>query len=460
MHKSIMMLARRGVSGALPKSLAKQSRGFRGTPHMSPKVVSAAEAMNAAIHSNMRVFVHGAAAAPTHLLQAMVDERSGKVENVEFVGLHCGGSAPHINAKHAKSFRVNAMFLGSNERKLSDVGLADYVPVFLSEIPLLFRRGILPIDVALLNVSPPDKHGFCSLGVSAEASIAATETAKVVVAQINKHMPRTHGDGNIHISNFDFVVEHDDPLPIHPKLDLTDAEKAIGRNVAQLIPDRACLQMGVGAIPDAVLAQLGNHKDLGVHTEMFSDGLVELYEKGAITNRYKKIHSGEVVCTFSMGTKRVYDFCDDNPFVQFRDVTFTNDTHIIRQLTNMIAINSAIEIDLTGQVCADSIGTRQFSGVGGQMDFIRGSALSEGGKPIIAVNSVTTKGESKIVPTLKPGAGVATTRAHVHYIATEWGVAYLYGKNLRQRAKALVEIAHPDHRAALHAEAVKRFGQL
>lgn len=427
---------------------------------MSPKIVSASDAVNATIHSNMRIFMHGASAAPNHLLQAMVDERSGKVENVEIVGLHCDGPAPHLNPKHSKSFRVNGMFLGANERRASDAGLADYIPVFLSEIPLLFRRGILPIDVALLTVSPPDKHGFCSLGVSAEASVAATETAKVIIAQVNKHMPRTHGDGNIHISNFDFIVEHDEPLPEHPQLELTEDEKSIGYHVAHLIPDRACLQMGVGSIPDAVLAQLSNHKDLGIHTEMFSDGLVDLYHKGAITNRYKKIHSGEVVCTFSMGTKKVFDFADDNPFVQFRDVTFTNDTHIIRQMTNMIAINSAIEIDLTGQVCADSIGTRQYSGVGGQMDFIRGSALSEGGKPIIAIPSVTAKGDSKIVPTLKPGAGVVTTRAHVHYIATEWGVADLYGKNLRQRAKALINIAHPNHRDALFIEAKKRFGEL
>jgi len=330
--------------------------------------------------------------------------------------------------------------------------------VFLSEVPALFRRRILPLDIALVQVSPPDKHGFCSLGASVDCSRAAVQTATKVVAQVNPKMPRTHGDGLVHVSRFHAMVECDEPLyEAHPHA-LEETELAIGRHVAGLVEDGATLQMGIGAIPDAVLAALTNHRRLGIHTEMFSDGLVPLVERGIVTNEEKRVHPGKVVSGFVMGTRRVYDFIDDNPQVALLDISYVNDTSVIRKNPRVTAINSAIEVDLTGQVCADSIGTRQFSGVGGQMDFIRGASLSEGGKPIIALPSVTSKGESRIVPLLKPGAGVVTTRAHAHWIVTEHGVADLYGKNMRQRAQALIGIAAPQHREGLERAMHERFG--
>jgi 4-hydroxybutyrate CoA-transferase len=339
-------------------------------------------------------------------------------------------------------------------------GRADFVPVFLSEVPGLFRDGVLPLDVALVQVSPPDRHGFCSLGVSVDASRAAVECARRVIALVNPRMPRSHGDGLVHLSRFAAVCETDEPLPEAQRPKLTDVERAIGRHVSALIEDGSTLQMGIGAVPDAVLTSLREHRRLGVHTEMFSDGLVELVERGVVTGEEKRIHPGKVVATFAMGTRKTYDFLDDNPQVVMLDVAYTNDTAVIRRNPRMVAINSAIEVDLTGQVCADSIGTRMYSGVGGQMDFVRGASLSVGGKPIIALPSTTSNGETRFVPFLKQGAGVVTTRAHVHYIVTEYGVADLKGKSLVGRARALIGIAHPDHREALERASFDRFGRL
>jgi len=408
------------------------------------------------IKSGDRVFIHSVAAAPQQLIYAMTN-RAPELKDVEIVHIHTEGDAPYVAPEYAGSFCTNCMFVGSNVRDAISTGRADYIPVFLSEVPVLFRQKILPIDVAMIQVSPPDKHGYCSLGVSVDVSRAAVQMAKKVVAQINPNMPRTHGDGLIHVSNIDAMVEVDDPLPEVVPRPLSDIERAIGKNIAGLVDDGATLQMGIGAIPDAVLASLTNHKNIGIHTEMFSDGLIDLVERGIVNGKNKKKHPGKIVGSFVMGTKKLYDFIDDNPLIQMLDVAYTNDTAVIRRNPKVTAINSAIEVDLTGQICADSIGTKLYSGVGGQMDFMRGASLSEGGKPIIALPSVTGKGTSRIVPYLKVGAGVVTTRAHVHYVVTEYGVANLYGKNLRQRAKALIEIAHPKHREWLEKEAFERF---
>jgi len=419
------------------------------------RLISAAEAV-ATIASGQRVFVHSAAATPQVLLAALV-ERAGELRNVEIVQLHTEGPAPYAAPELAASFRVNALFLGSNLRDAVARGDADYVPVFLSEVPGLFRRGILPLDVALVHVSPPDRHGFCSLGVSVDAARAAVQCARHVIAQVNPRMPRTHGDGLIHASRFHAAVAVDAALPERQPAPLTTEEQAIGRHCAGLIEDGATLQMGIGAIPDAVLAALGSHRDLGVHTEMFSDGVIDLVTRGVVNGSKKRVHPGKLVSGFLLGSRRLYDFVDDNPQVAMLDIAYVNDTDVIRRNPRVTAINSAIEVDLTGQVCADSIGTRLYSGVGGQMDFIRGASLSEGGKPIIALPSRTSRGESRIVPFLKQGAGVVTTRAHVHWIVTEHGVADLYGKNLRQRARALTAIAHPDCREELERAARQRF---
>jgi acyl-CoA hydrolase len=421
-----------------------------------PKPSDAAVEAVSGIRSGDRVFVHGMAAFPQRLVDAMVS-RSDALENVEIVHLHTEGKPTYCGESVRKSFFVNNLFIGGNLRASVDQGFADYIPVFLSEIPALFRNRVLPIDVVLAHVSPPDKHGFCSLGVSVDATLAAVQSAGTVIAQINPNMPRTHGDGNIHVSRFSRTIEVDDPLPVQEMAAPSETELKIGKRVAELIEDGATLQMGIGAIPNAVLASLTGHRRLGVHTEMFSDGVVDLVEKGVITNENKAINPGRIVSGFVSGSKRLYDFVDDNPNVFLLDIGFVNDTAVIRKQPKMTAINSAIEIDLTGQVCADSIGTRTFSGVGGQMDFVRGASLSVGGKPIFAMTSVTNKGLSRIVSILKPGAGVVTTRAHVHYVVTEFGVADLYGKNLRQRATALISIAHPDHREELERAAFERF---
>jgi 4-hydroxybutyrate CoA-transferase len=422
------------------------------------KIVDAADAV-AAIHSGDRVFVHTAVAAPQRLVMAMT-ERAAELRDVEVVHLHTEGPAPYVLPEYAASFRANAFFVGANLRDAIASGEADYIPIFLSEVPALFRRGILPLDVAMIQLSPPDSHGFCTLGVSVDASRAAVQKARTVIAEVNPRMPRTHGDSFVHVDDIDFGVEVDYPLHEHPRPVLSGAERAIGRNVAGLVENGATLQMGIGAIPDAVLAALTDHRDLGVHTEMFSDGVIDLVVRGVITGANKRVHPGKLVSSFLMGTRRLYDFVDDNPQVAMLVADYVNDSAVIRRNPKVTAINSALEVDLTGQVVADSIGVRQYSGVGGQMDFIRGASLSEGGRPIIALPSTTGRGESRIVPLLKPGAGVVTTRAHVHYIVTEYGIAYLYGKNLRQRARALIRVAHPDCREELERAAYERFRTL
>lgn len=424
---------------------------------MNREKLTSAESAVQHIESGDRVFVHSVAAAPHLLLHAMTD-RADELKDVEVIQLHTEGDAPYADPKYEDSFHVNALFVGSNVRKAVNEGRGDYLPIFLSEVPQLFRNNILSLDVALVQVSPPDKHGFCSLGVSVDASRAAVQKADKVIAQLNPQMPRTHGDGMVHVSRFDAMVEHDTPLPEFKLDEPGDIEKKIGKYCAELIEDGATLQMGIGAIPDAVLKSLTNHKNLGIHTEMFSDGIMDLVRQGVINGKYKKKHPEKVVSSFLMGSQELYDFVDDNPQIAMLDVAYVNDTAVIRKNPKVTAINSAIEVDVTGQVCADSIGTYHYSGVGGQMDFIRGASLSEGGKPIIALPSVTSRGETRIVPFLKQGAGVVTTRAHVHYVVTEYGIANLYGKTLRQRARALIDIAHPDHRDDIEKQARERFG--
>jgi 4-hydroxybutyrate CoA-transferase len=415
--------------------------------------ISADDALRAVV-SDSRVFIHTAAATPTRLVAALA-ERSKSLSNISLIHLHTEGIAPQIAVA---SCRDNSLFIGGNVRKAVQEGRADYTPVFLSETPLLFRRGILKLDVALIQVSPPDAHGFCSLGVSVDMSHAAVECATTVIAQVNPNMPRTHGDGVIHVSRIHAFVESNDPLPEIKPEPLDAVSLAIGKHVASIIENGATLQMGIGTIPNAVLACLDGHQRLGIHTEMFSDGVIELVEKGVITGEDKRIHPRKLVATFAMGTKKLYDFLHDNPQVAMLDVQYVNDTAVIRRNPRVTAINSAIEIDMTGQVCADSIGPKMFSGVGGQMDFVRGASLSEGGKPIFALPSVTGKGESRLVPYLKQGAGVVTTRAHVHYIVTEYGVVNLYGKSLRERAALMASIAHPNHREMILKEAHTLYG--
>ncbi len=422
------------------------------------RFLSADEAVQS-IQSRQSVFVHAGAATPMVLLHALA-RRAPDLRDVQLVHLHTEGDAPCAAPELAASFHTNALFLGANMRDAVARGDADYVPAFLSEMPALFRQRVLPLDAALVHVSPPDKHGYCSLGVSVDIARAAIDSADVVIAQVNPRMPRSHGDGLVHHSRFTAAVAVDEELPAPQPAPLGDIERAIGRHCAALIDNGATLQMGIGAIPDAVLAALDNHTDLGVHTEMFADGVLRLVEKGVITGRMKAVHPGKLVAGFVVGTRRVYDFLDDNPQVAMLDIGYVNDPNVIRRNPKVTAINSAIEIDLTGQVCADSIGTRMWSGVGGQMDFLRGAALSPGGKPIIAMRSVTTRGATRIVPMLKPGAGVVTTRAHVHWVVTEHGAVDLRGKNLRQRGKALISIAHPDHREALERAAMERFHRL
>ncbi|SHE57584.1 Acyl-CoA hydrolase [Fodinibius roseus] len=410
------------------------------------------------INSGDRVFVHSVAAAPQTLVNAMT-ERAPELEDIEVIHLHTEGDAPYVRPEYSDTFSTNALFVGANVRKAVNEGSADYLPIFLSEVPGLFRRDILPIDMALVQVSPPDRHGYCSLGVSVDASRAALQCARKAIALVNPNMPRTHGDGIFHASRFNALVKTDEPLHELTIPVPNEVEQQIGNNCAELVEDGATLQMGIGAIPNAVLKSLENHRDLGIHTEMFSDGVIDLVEKGVINGKKKAKHPEKIVASFVMGSRRLYDFVDDNPMLAMLDVAYVNDTAVIRENPKVTAINSAVEVDITGQVCADSIGTYHYSGVGGQMDFIRGASLSEGGKPIIALPSTTSRGESKIVSQLKPGAGVVTTRAHVHFVVTEYGIANLYGKNLHQRAQALIRIAHPDHREELSKAARERFNQ-
>ncbi|MBC7775788.1 MAG: acetyl-CoA hydrolase/transferase family protein [Phycisphaerae bacterium] len=418
--------------------------------------VSAEQALQI-IQSGQRVFVHGSASTPVFMLQQLA-KQAPRLRDVELISISLYGDVTVDKPEYSPSFRFNSLFVSGSIRKAVNEGYADYVPVFLSEIPELFKRGILPLDVAIVQVSEPDTHGYCSLGTSVDIARSAVNNARHIIAQVNPQVPRTHGDGMVHISSFHAMVRHESPLQEMPYADeLSAAELQIGKRVAELTEDRSTLQMGIGSIPDAVLRCLHQHKDLGVHTEMFSDGLVDLLEKGVVNNRFKKIHPGKTVTAFALGTRRLYDFVDDNPAIAFLDIDYVNDASVIRRNNRVVAINSAIELDITGQVCADSIGTQHYSGVGGQMDFMRGAALSEGGKPILALTARTARGIPRIVPMLKPGAGVVTTRAHVHYVVTEYGTAFLFGKNLRERAKALIAIAHPADREALERACFERF---
>jgi acyl-CoA hydrolase len=411
------------------------------------KLCTADQAVNH-VNSSQRVFLHGGAATPNVLVDALI-EASPRLRDVELIHLHTSGPARYADPKYARSFRVANLFVGHNMRKQLDAERVEYLPCFLSEIPQLFRSGRRAIDVALVQVSPPDRHGYCSLGVSVDVARAAVDSANTVIAQVNRRMPRVHGDGFIHIDELDWLVEHDEPLPEAPPSPPSDEETAIGHHAASLIEDGATLQMGIGAVPDAVLAALTHHRHLGVHTEMWSDGLLQLLECGAVDNSRKVVHPGRTVSGFIVGTQKVYDYIDDNPKVAQYDIGYVNRVSVINRNPKVTAINSAVEIDLTGQVCADSIGHRIISGVGGQMDFIRGAMTSEGGKPIIALTSRTSKGVPRIVPALRPGAGVVTTRAHVQYVVTENGAVDLYGKTLSERAQLMISVANPDDQEEL-----------
>ncbi|MES2377842.1 MAG: acetyl-CoA hydrolase/transferase C-terminal domain-containing protein [Bacteroidota bacterium] len=417
---------------------------------------SAEEAVKHIFPGN-RVFIHGGAATPSCLVQAM-QQRCHELYNVELVSITTLGDVNFDKAEYRRSFFFNSLFVSAATRAVANSEDGDYVPIFLSQIPQLFRKNILTIDVALIHVSPPDAHGFCSLGTSVDVARSAVEMAKYVIAQVNPLMPRTHGDGYIHIKKLDAMVWHKAELPeVDYSAEVSEAVKKIGFNVASLVEDGSTLQLGIGSIPDQVLKNLTTHKNLGLHTEMLSDGVIPLIKRGIINNSQKKLNTGRSVTSFITGTRRLYDFVNDNPEVRVMDISYVNDTSIIRQNPKVAAINSAIEIDLTGQICSDSIGTFQYSGIGGQMDFIHGSSLSEGGKPIIALPSQTNKGISRIVPFLKEGAGVVTTRGHVHWVVTEYGIVNLFGKSLKQRAQALIEIAHPDHRQILEEAFYSRF---
>jgi acyl-CoA hydrolase len=421
-----------------------------GTTHTPLVATSPDEAMSI-VTSGMRLFVHGAAATPTPLLEALV--RNPRLQDIELYHLHTQGPAPFVEPAHRDRFLSVSLFTGAPVRRAIEDGAADFIPVFLSDVPSLFLTGRIPLDVALLQLSPPDAHGYCSLGTSVDAALAASLSARHIVAEINERMPRTLGNTLVPFSRIDTCYYTDRPLHAHIAAEPTDVEDAIGAQVAALVEDGATLQMGIGAIPDAALRRLGDKHDLGIHTEMFSDGILDLVEGGVITNRRKKVHPGRIVTSFVVGSDRLYRFVDDNALVEFHPCDRTNDTALIRKNDKVVAINSALEIDLSGQVVADSIGFRIYSGIGGQMDFIRGAALSNGGKPIIALPSTAAAGcASRIVSAIKPGAGVVTTRGHVHWVVTEHGAVNLFGCTLRQRADALVGIAHPDYRAELRRE--------
>jgi 4-hydroxybutyrate CoA-transferase len=418
------------------------------------RIVSADEAVSE-IKSGQQVYMHGAAATPTVLLDALV-RRAPELRDVKIVHMHAEGPHPHLEPSMQGHFVHKALFIGPNARKAINEGRAEFIPVFLSDIPRLIDQKYLPLDAVLCNVSPPDEHGFCSLGTSVDAMLSAVRMATSVIVQFNKSMPRTLGDSFIHISKIDCAVEVDQPPYDHSAGAAGEIEQKIGGFVADLVQDEATLQMGIGDIPSAVGQQLYHKKNLGVHTEMFTDILVDLVERGVVTCEAKEVNCGKIVTSFMMGTQRLYKFVDNNPMVEMRPVDYTNDTALIRRFKRMTAINSAIEVDITGQVCADSIGSRMYSGVGGQMDFVRGAALAEEGQAIIALPSTAAGGKfSRIAMSLKEGAGVTTTRSHVQTIVTEYGVAQLFGQSLRERAKRLIAIAHPDFRDELTAYAKK-----
>jgi len=420
--------------------------------------ISAKEAVKV-IKSGDRVHLSSVAVTPHSLIQPMVERgRNGELFDVKIQHIHIEDKIEFADPEFEGVFVSEQFFVGGNLRKQTQNGYADYIPVFLSETQKLIREGYLKVNVVLIMCSKPDKHGFVSLGTSVDATRAAVENADIVIAAVNPNVPRAWGDAIISCNMIDYFVEDNSPLYTHPAAPLTETDIAIGKNVAELIEDGACLQMGIGGIPNAVLAQLGNHKDLGVHTEMFAEGILPLVEKGVVNGSKKQIDKGKMVASFLMGTQELYDFVDDNPMVAMMDVCHTNSVNIIRQNHKVTAINSALAIDITGQVCADSIGIKHYSGVGGQIDFIRGAGYSLGGKPIIAMPSVTGKGVSKISPTLLEGSGVVTTRSNMHWFVTEYGAVNLYGRTLQDRAKLIISIAHPDHRESLDKAAFDRFG--
>ncbi len=410
------------------------------------------------LHSGMHVFVHGAAATPTTLLDAMVNRVD--LERVRLFHMHLDGAIPFATPAVSPRFRSTSLFTGPALREPIADGRADFIPVFLSDIPRLFHTGRIRLDAALVQLSPPDRHGFCSLGTSVDSARAAVDTAPMIIAEINDQMPRTHGNTAIPFERVTAFVHTNRSLPEHAPTVETDTDARIGEIVADLVEDQSCLQLGIGSIPDAVARRLNNKHDLGIHTEMFSDGVMHLIEAGVVTNRFKSIHPGRTVTSFISGTRQLYDFVDDNPLIEFHPCDRTNDTSLLRKIERVVAINSALQIDLSGQVCADSLGHRIYSGIGGQMDFIRGAAISHGGKPIIALPSTAAGGRvSRIVPELNPGAGVVTTRGHVHWVVTEYGAVNLHGCTLAERGEALVSIAHPDFRRELieTLHALKRF---
>lgn len=418
------------------------------------RLVSAEEAVKH-IKSGDSIVVQPGCAAPITLLNAMVDRRE-ELSDINIYHILIVGNIPYLQPGMEKYFKHHAFFIGANARPAVNEGRAEFIPIFLSEVTLLFKEGVLPVDIAFINVSPPDEHGFCSYGIDVGNIKTPTEKAKLVIAQVNPQMPRGLGNSFIHINKIDYIVEKDEPLLELPQVDPNASSETIevydniGKNVADLIEDGSTLQMGIGAIPDSVMKYLRNKKDLGVHTEMFSDGMIDLVDNGIITGEKKTLHPGKIIAGFVLGTKKAYDYIDNNPIFEFHPQEYVNDPFIIAKNEKMVAINSAIEVDLTGQVCSDSIGTKLFSGIGGQVDFIRGAAYSKGGKPIIALPSTTKDGKiSRIVPMLKPGAGVVTSRGDVHYVVTEYGVAQLWGKSIRERMKELIRIAHPKFRDEL-----------
>jgi len=419
------------------------------------KAVSADEAVSH-ISSGQRLFLTGNCSVPQQILAALV-KRAPALTDVELIHVLTMGPADYVAPELEGHLRVNTLFISDNVRQAVNEGRADFTPVFLSEIPGLFRNGQLPLDAALVHVSPPDEHGFCSFGVEVGVTKPAAQSARLVIAEVNAQMPRTLGDAFIHFSKLDYVVPVDYPLAEMQMGETSELATRIATRIARLIPDCATLQTGIGAIPDAVLHQLGKHQHLGIHTELFSDGVIDLVERGVIDGERKSLHPGKIIAGFMIGTKRLYDFVHDNPIVELHPSDYVNDPFVIAQNDRMVAINSAIEIDLTGQVCSDSIGTRLYSGVGGQLDFVYGASRSKGGVPIIALPATATvKGQqvSRIVPTLKHGAGVVTTRSHMHYVVTEQGTADLYAKTIRERARALIDVAAPEFRAELEEQAI------
>jgi acetyl-CoA hydrolase len=451
------MSAEAATLGSAPTAAASRiGSGSPATQKLYHEKLHTAEEALRAVHAGDSVYVHPGCAAPERLLDALVARRD-ELKDVRIVHLMSLGRADYVQPGMEGHFRHVSLFTGKNVRDAINHGRADYIPIFLSEVPRLLTSGRVPIDVALIHVSPPDEHGFCSFGVGVECTKAAAATARTVIAQVNPQMPRVLGDNFIHVRNITSVVETNTPLVELPRVRMSPAFDQIGRNVASLIEDGATLQLGIGGIPDAVLCHLGDRKHLGVHTEMFSDGMVELVERGIVTNERKSLHPGKIIASFVLGTKPLFDFIHNNPIVEFHPSDYVNDPFVISRNHKMVAINSAIQVDLTGQVCSDSIGESVYSGFGGQVDFVRGASRAEGGKAVIALLSTALDGQvSRICAHLDPGAGVVTSRGDVHYVVTEYGVADLHGRTLRERARALMAVAHPAFRDSLEEEANRR----